>query len=129
MWQEFKAFLVKNNIIALAVAFVVGAATNELVQAFVADFIMPIIGRVTPGGTWREWGPTVGGVQFLVGHFLGALLSFVIVALVAWQIARALIKPPPADAKPATRPCPYCKQSIDALATRCSYCTSQLAAV
>src|SRR5688572_13476529 len=49
MWRDFKAFLVKNNIIALAVAFVVGAATNELVQAFVADFIMPIVGRVTPG--------------------------------------------------------------------------------
>ena len=128
MWREFKAFLLKNNIISLAVAFVIGAATNELVQAFVADFIMPIIGRVTPGGTWREWALEAGGIRFLIGHFLGALLSFVIIALVAWQIARALIKPPPPDEKPATRPCPYCRQSIDALATRCAYCTSQLTA-
>ena len=128
MWRDFKAFLLKNNIITLAVAFVIGAATNELVQAFVADFIMPIVGRVTPGGAWREWALEAGGIRFLIGHFLGAFLSFVIIALVAWQIARALIKPPPPDEKPATRPCPYCKQSIDALATRCAYCTSQLTA-
>lgn len=127
MWRDFKAFLVKNNIIALAVAFVVGAATNELVQAFVNDFIMPIVGRVTPGGAWREWGPTVGGVRFLVGHFLGALINFVIIAFVAWRIAKALIKPEPAADKPATRPCPYCLQAIDAKASRCAYCTSQLA--
>ena len=126
MWRDFKAFLVKNNIIALAVAFVVGAATNELVQAFVADFIMPIVGRVTPGGAWREMAFEIGGVRFLIGHFLGALLGFIIVALVAWQIARALIKPPPPDEKPATKPCPFCKQSIDAAASRCAYCTSQL---
>ncbi len=128
MWRDFKAFLVKNNIIMLAVAFVIGAATNELVQAFVADFIMPIVGRVTPGGAWRELAVDVGGVRFLVGHFLGAFLSFLIVALVAWQIARALIKPPPADEKPATKPCPYCKQMIDATASRCAFCTSQLTA-
>ena len=128
MWRDFKAFLLKNNIISLAVAFVVGAATNELVQAFVADFIMPIVGRVAPGGAWREWGPTVGGMQFLVGHFLGALISFIIVAFVAWQIARALIKPEPPGEKAATRPCPFCRQSIDALATRCAFCTSQLTA-
>ena len=127
MWRDFKAFLLKNNIIALAVAFVVGAATNDLVQAFVVDFIMPIVGRVTPGGTWREWGPTVGGVQFLVGHFLGALINFLIIAFVAWQIAKALIKPEPAGETPVTRPCPYCLQRIDAKATRCAYCTSQLA--
>lgn len=128
MWRDFKAFLLKNNIISLAVAFVVGAATNELIQAFVADFIMPILGRVAPAGAWREWALEIGGVRFLIGHFLGALISFVIVALVAWQIARALIKPPPPDEKPATRPCPFCKQSIDAMATRCAFCTSQLTA-
>ena len=129
MWRDFKAFLLKNNIIALAVAFVVGAATNEVVQAFVADFIMPVVGRVTPGGAWREWGPTVGGVKFLVGHFLSTLINFLIVAFVAWQIAKALIKPEPSGEKPAMRPCPYCRQSIDAQATRCAYCTSQLVAV
>ena len=128
MWRDFKAFLLKNNIIALAVAFVVGAATNELVQAFVADFIMPLVGRFTPNGAWREWGPTVGGVKFLVGHFLSTLINFLIVALVAWQIAKALIKPDPAAQNPATRSCPYCRQAIDAEATRCAFCTSQLVA-
>ena len=128
MWRDFKAFLLQNNIVALAVAFVVGAATNELVQAFVADFIMPLVGRLAPGGAWREWGPTVGGVKFLVGHFLSTLINFFIIALVAWQIARALVRPVSPGEKPATRRCPYCRQSIDALATRCAFCTSQLSA-
>ena len=128
MLRDFKAFLLKNNIIALALAVVVGAATNELVQAFVADFIMPIIGRVTPGGAWREMAWEVAGMRFLIGHFLGALLSFFIVAMVAWQIARVLIKPAPPDEKPATKVCPHCRQNIDALASRCAYCTSQLTA-
>lgn len=128
MWRDFKAFLLKNNIIALALAVVIGAATNELVQAFVADFIMPIVGQVTPDGAWREMAFEIGGARFLIGHFLGALLSFVIIALVVWQVARVLIKPAPPGEEPATKPCPYCRQRIDALATRCAYCTSQLAA-
>jgi large conductance mechanosensitive channel len=128
MWREFKAFLVKQNVIALAIAVVIGAATAELVQALVNAFIMPLVGAVLPAGDWLNWRvPRSGPVQFHVGVFLSALLNFVIVLFVAWQIARAVIRPTP-DAKPATRPCPYCKQSIDAAATRCSFCTSQLTA-
>ena len=139
MWREFKAFLVKQNMLALALAFVVGAATNDVVKAIVDGFIMPIVGLATPGGEWRNWAVPLGdpvtaadgtvtqnALQF--GLFLSTLINFLIVAFVAWQITRWIIKPAPADeAKPATRACPYCKVEVDAAATRCAHCTSELA--
>jgi len=128
MLRDFKAFLLNQNVLALALAVVIGAATNELVQALVADFIMPVVGALTPGDDWRTMTFGIGPVRFLIGHFLGALLSFIIVALVAWQISRALIKPPVEEKKAATNACPFCRQLIDAAATRCPHCTSQLSA-
>jgi large conductance mechanosensitive channel len=127
MLREFKAFLIKQNVLALAIAVVIGAAVNDVVQGLVNDFIMPIVGALMPGTAWQNLTWSIGRVEFLYGHFLSVLLKFVIVAFVAWQIARALIKPSD-EPKPATRPCPFCKQSIDATATRCSFCTSQLTA-
>ncbi|HUF28549.1 MAG TPA: MscL family protein [Gemmatimonadaceae bacterium] len=129
MWSEFKAFLIKQNILALAIAFVIGAATNNLVQALVNDFIMPVVQAITPTEGWEEATARVGPVELLVGHFGSVLLNFLIVGFVAWRISVALIKPPPPDKKPATRPCPFCRQAIDAEATRCAFCTSQLEAV
>ncbi|HEX6631220.1 MAG TPA: MscL family protein, partial [Gemmatimonadaceae bacterium] len=163
MWREFKAFLLKQNLLALALAVVVGTATNSVVQSIVNGFIMPIVGLVTPGEGWRQFriplGPSlvdrlrqagadsatvaaaadsaraVGGTPntaqnaLLVGEFLSALLNFLIVGFVAWQITRWIIKPATkAEEKPATRACPYCRQQIDAAATRCAYCTSQVEA-
>ncbi len=128
MWRDFKAFLLKNNIISLAVAFVVGAATNELVQAFVADFIMPIVGAVTPGGAWREWTLNVGRVRFGIGNFLNAVLNFLIVGFVAWRIMKAFVRPAAATPDAATKACPFCRMTIDTAATRCPHCTSGLGA-
>ena len=127
MWSDFKAFLLKQNILALAIAFVVGVATNDLVKAIVDDFIMPVVGVLMPGDAWRELTVSVGPVDFLVGHFLSVLLNFLIIGFVAWRISRAFIAPPKPDEKPATRPCPFCRQTVDAQATRCAYCTSELA--
>lgn len=129
MWTEFKAFLLKQNIIALAIAFVVGAATNDLVQALVNDFIMPIVGVLMPGDEWQAATLRIGRVEFLVGHFASALLNFLIIGFVAWRIAKALIAPPKPDETPATRQCPFCVQRIDAKATRCAYCTSEVVQV
>ena len=138
MWQEFKAFLVKQNMLALALAVVVGAATNQVVQSIVDGFIMPLIGLATPGGGWREWAVPLGDPvtaadgtvtqnALAIGPFLAALLNFLIVAFVAWQIAKWIIREPTkVEEKPATRECPFCRQAIDALATRCAYCTSEL---
>jgi large conductance mechanosensitive channel len=129
MWKEFRAFLIKQNMLALAIAVVIGAATNDVVQGLVNDFIMPVINAVSPSKAWQELRfPQSGPVQFTYGHFLSVLLKFVIVALVCWRLTVALIRPAKPDEKPATRDCPFCRQTIDARATRCAFCTSQLAA-
>ncbi len=124
MLRDFKAFLLRENVLALAIAVVIGAAVTKLVSAFVADLIMPIVGAFTPGGAWRAAALQVGPVRFLVGDFLGALLDFAIVAFVVWRLSRAFIRPGPTS---PTQVCPHCRQSIDAAATRCPHCTSEIA--
>lgn len=128
MLKEFRAFLIKQNMLALAIAVVIGAATNDLIQGLVNDFIMPIVNAISPAKAWQDLRfPASGPVQFTYGHFLSVLLKFLIVGLICWRITLALIKPPKAEEKPATRECPFCRQAIDARATRCAHCTSQLA--
>lgn len=139
MWQEFKAFLIKQNMLALALAVVIGVATNTVVQSLVDGLIMPIVGLMLPGGAWQEFQVSLGSPvvgpdgtttqnALQIGSILGALINFLIVALVVWQITNLVIRPAPDDPKPATVPCPHCRQQIDAAATRCAYCTSALGA-
>ncbi|HEX5439105.1 MAG TPA: MscL family protein [Gemmatimonadaceae bacterium] len=127
MWREFKAFLLKQNVLALAIAVVVGTATNSVVQGLVNDFIMPIVTAVTPAGAkWQDKTADVGRVHFAVGHFASVALNFILISFIAWQLTKLFIKPSPPAAQPATRQCPRCRMQIDALATRCPYCTSDL---
>lgn len=125
MLSDFKAFLLKQNIVALAIAVVIGAALGKVVTAFVDDFIMPIVGVVMPSGNWREAKWHVGSVAFGVGDFLSALLGFVIVGFVAWRVAKLFIKEAPAV---PMKSCQFCRSQIDAQASRCPQCTSQLSA-
>jgi large conductance mechanosensitive channel len=126
MWREFKQFLVKENVLALAIAVVLGAALGKLVTALVNDFIMPIVAVVTPAGDWRAATLDIGPVRFLIGDFIGVLIDFIIIAFVIWRISKAFVRPAPAGEKPATRECPYCRSAIDARATRCPHCTAAL---
>lgn len=125
MWADFKAFLLKQNVVALAIAVVIGAALGKVVTAFVDDLIMPIIAVLIPGGEWKTATWSVGDVKFLVGDFASVLLNFVIIGFVAWRIAKLFIKPDPEA--PATKTCAFCRMSIDAAATRCAHCTSEVA--
>jgi len=125
MVNEFKEFLLKQNVVALAIAVVVGTALNTLVKAVVDDFIMPIIVAIGPGGDWQKATWSVGPVKFGVGDFLSAVINFIIIGFVAWRISKIFIKP---AAEAAKRNCPYCKLDLDPGATRCPHCTSQLAA-
>lgn len=126
MLREFKAFILKENILALAFAVMLGAAFGKVVQALVDDFIMPIVAAATPGGAWQKATFDIGPVKFGVGDFASVFLNFLIIGFVVWRISKAFIKEaPPADA-PATVQCPFCRMTIDAAATRCSHCTSQL---
>lgn len=124
MVKEFREFLLKQNIVALAIAVVVGTALNTLIKALVDDFIMPIVAALLPGGEWQTATWTVGTVKFGVGDFLAALINFIIIGFVAWRISKIFIKP---EADKPTKDCPYCRMSMDAKATRCPHCTSQLA--
>jgi large conductance mechanosensitive channel len=84
---------------------------------------MPVLLPVTFGGQWETWTLKLGPVTFGVGHFLAALINFLIVGLVAWRMTRLLVKE---DAP--TIKCPFCVSAIDASAVRCPYCTSDLKA-
>ncbi|BDG07553.1 large conductance mechanosensitive channel protein MscL [Anaeromyxobacter paludicola] len=115
---EFKAFLLKQNALALAVGVVIGGAFGKIVSGVVDDLIMPIVGLLVPSGDWRT--AKVG--PFLLGDFAGRCVDFVIVAWVVFLIVKALIHekaPPPA---PATKACPQCLELIPAEAKRCRAC-------
>ena len=126
MWSEFKTFLVKENVLALAIAVVVGAALNQLVTALVESFIMPVVAVTTPDPAGWQTAVTPGPIPFKIGAFGAALLNFLIVGFVAWRLSKAFMRPAPAAAAPSVKNCPFCKMSIDASATRCPHCTSQL---
>jgi large conductance mechanosensitive channel len=127
MIRDFKAFLVKQNIVGLAIAVVVGTALNGLVKAVVDGGIMPIVLAATPDGDWQTATWKVGSVEFGVGAILAALVNFLIVGFVAWRLAKAFIAAEPATPAKATKECAYCRMSIDGAATRCAHCTSVLA--
>jgi len=100
MVGEFKAFLLKHGVIALAVAVVIGGAVQKLVAAIVADLIMPIVGALTPSGDWRKATVTIGAVTFGVGDFLGAMLDFAIIALVVFVIVKMMVRDTPPEPAP-----------------------------
>lgn len=92
--DEFISFLNKHKVIGLAVAFIIGAAASKLVTALVQDIIMPVIGVLTPTGDWRSAVLEIGPVKFLIGDFAGALIDFVIIALVVFMIVKYVAKEP-----------------------------------
>ena len=125
MFKEFKDFLLKQNVVALAIAVVVATALNTLVKAVVDDFIMPMVVAIGPGGDWQKATWSVGTVKFGIGDFLAAAINFLIIGIVAWRISRIFIKPAVEAPK---KNCPYCRMSMDPAATKCPYCTSQVVA-
>lgn len=127
MLKEFKSFLLKDNVLSLALAVIIGGALTKVVNALAEDLIMPIAGAAIPGGAWRDVVLALGPVRFTVGHFVGTLVDFAIVGFVVWRMSKLFIKP--AAPAPATRPCPYCAMDVAPTASRCGHCTSMLADV
>lgn len=125
MVTEFKAFLIKTNALALAVAVVIGIAFGKVVSALVDGLVMPIVGLVTPGGEWRAMkaGP------FHVGNVLGAIVDFVITAFVIFIVTKAFLREKAALPAPPTKECPQCCEQIPLAANRCRACTSPVATV
>ena len=125
MLRDFKAFLLKQNVIALAIAVIIGAALGAVVKSLVDDLIMPIVAVITPSGNWQEATLQLGPAKLMIGRFLASILNFAIVGFVVWRISKAFLKP---DVVAPTTPCPACKMPIDPAATRCPHCTSPVGA-
>lgn len=127
MWQEFKAFLIKQNAIALAIAVVIGTALNSVVDAIVKGGIMPVVATITPDPKSWATAVTPGPIPFQIGLIANALLNFLIVGFVAWRLTKMFIKDAPAAAPKSVKACPFCYMGdLDPAATRCPHCTSEL---
>ncbi|MBI4912465.1 MAG: large conductance mechanosensitive channel protein MscL [Acidobacteria bacterium] len=127
--DEFKAFIMKGNVVDLAVAVVIGGAFGKIVSAFVEGLVMPLVSYVLPKGEWQ--GFMLG--KFAVGKVLGATVDFMIIALVIFLVlvkglgALARKQEEETPAPPATKECPACLEAVPAAARRCKHCTSELA--
>jgi large conductance mechanosensitive channel len=89
---EFMEFLMKYQVIGLAVAFIIGAAATKMVTAAVNDIIMPVIAVLIPGGDWKKTELMLGPIKLLVGDFAGAIIDFIIIALVVFLIVKFMMK-------------------------------------
>ena len=134
MFSEFKQFLLRGNVVDLAVGVVVGAAFGTVVKAFVDGLLTPLIGAVVAAPDFGGWKFTLNGSVFAPGLFLNALIAFILVAAAVFffvvkpvnaLVARAHREPPP---DPTTKTCPECLSVIPLAARRCAHCTSVLAA-
>jgi large conductance mechanosensitive channel len=129
----FRKFLLRGNVLDLAVAVVIGAAFGAVIQAFVKDLLTPLVGVFLGVPDFSAWAFTVNGSRFLIGDFVNNLLTFLFVALVVYYFvvvpAQRLMdrfKPDEPAPAAATRECPECLSKVPAAARRCAFCTAQL---
>ena len=133
MLKGFKEFVLRGNVLDLAIAVVIGAAFTNVINALVKDLITPLIGAVAGKPDFSAWVVTVNGSPFLIGDFINAVIAFVLMAAAvyffvvvpmnAW-IARRRRGEAPAD--PTTKKCPECISEVPIAARRCAFCTSVL---
>ncbi len=132
MLKEFKQFLLRGNVVDLAVGVVIGAAFGTVVTALVSDILTPFISAIARVPDFSGFSFTINGSNFLIGHFINALISFVLVAVAVFF---GVVKPmniliskshnePPAD--PTTKKCTECLSEIPKEAKRCAHCAQQV---
>ena len=133
---DFKEFVMRGNVMDMAVGVIIGGAFSSIVTALTDSFINPLI-AVCTGGTGED-GVQIGGqfvingVAFNYGAFLSAVINFLIIAFILFCMIKAVNKAmsigkkPEPIAAPTTKKCPFCKSEIAIEATRCPHCTSQL---
>lgn len=144
MFQEFKKFAMRGNVIDLAVGVVIGGAFGKIVASLVADIIMPLVSLVMGGMDFAgkfvsldgNTYPTIAAAQeagvatLNYGLFLMAIIDFLIIAFAIFIVVRAInkMKKPeePVAEEPTTKECPFCKSQVAITATRCPHCTSVL---
>jgi large conductance mechanosensitive channel len=133
LFREFRAFILRGNVVDLAVAFVLGAAFTAVVTALVRDLLTPVIAAIFGKPNFASLSFTIHGSEFFYGDFLNALLTFVLIAAavfffvvkpVNYLMARRRTGP---DVESPTRGCPECLSQIPVGASRCAFCTSEVA--
>ena len=149
--KEFKEFIMRGNVMDLAVGVIIGGAFGAIVTAFIDNMIMPFIGLLTGGMDFSqqfivlkapdgmeasqiksiEQAKEVGANVWGYGAFITAVINFLIIALVIFLIVKAVnkaanLRKKEEEAEPTTKVCPFCCTEIDIKATRCPHCTSEL---
>jgi len=142
MRKDFRDFVLKGNLLQLAVAFIMGAAFGTVVKSFINDLIMPIIGKLVGDVDFTNLYITLsdqvyesataareaGAAAIYYGSFINTLVTFVIIGLVMFWLVRVAtrMEKPAEAAAPATKDCPFCLSAVPIAATRCPHCTSEL---
>jgi len=130
MIGEFRAFLLKTNAMALAIAIIIGVALGNVVNSLVNDIIMPPVGLLLGGVDFAQLKIVLQAnadpakeVAIRWGSFINVVIAFIVIALVVFLISRNLIKEDPAD---PVKTCPFCKEANAVDATKCKACTSAI---
>ncbi|MBE6771356.1 MAG: large conductance mechanosensitive channel protein MscL [Ruminococcaceae bacterium] len=145
---EFKKFIMRGNVVDLAVGVIIGGAFQAIVKSLVDDIVMPVISLATKGLDFANWFVALDGNEYAtlelakeagaatvnIGTFVSAILNFLVMAFVIFLLVKGINnvsekakkKEEEAPAAPTTKECPYCKSEIAIEATRCPNCTSQL---
>jgi len=147
MWNDFKAFVMRGNVMDLAVGVIIGAAFGAIVKSLVDDILMPPLGLLTGGLDFSNQflvlkegakapppyatpaaAHEAGAVTLNYGAFLNNVIAFLILAIAIFMIVRAVnrLQRQPAPPTPDTKPCPYCTMTVSLQASRCPHCTSEL---
>ena len=146
MWKDFRAFILRGNVVDLAIGVIIGAAFGKIVSSLVTDVLMPPIGLALGQVDFSSIfinlsshhypsiaaAKAAGAPTINIGLFINAVIDFVIVAFVVFLVVRAvnrlMPKPVPAPPPLPTKQCPRCVTTIPLAATRCPACTSELPA-
>ena len=135
MLDGFKKFLLRGNVIDLAVAVVIGAAFKEIVDTMVKGLITPLIGIFGGVPDFSALSFSINNSRFLVGEFINAVVAFIILAAIIYFIVivpvnRLMARMMPKEPEPqVTRECPECISKIPLKAKRCAFCTADVATV
>lgn len=127
MFKEFKEFVMRGNVLDLAVAVIIGGAFGKIIASLVNDVLMPLIGLILGGVDFSELAFTVGDAVVKWGAFVQAIVDFLIIAFVIFMIVKAAnATKRKEEPEPISKDCPYCFTTISIKATRCPNCTSEL---
>ena len=129
--KEFKEFVMRGNVMALAVGVIIGGAFGAIVTSLTDDIISPVLG-IFGGMDFSDLSVEVNGANIMYGKFITAIINFLIMALIIFLMVKginklmSLGKKKEEEAAPTTKVCPFCCTEIDIKATRCPHCTSEL---